>query len=413
MRGARNNILAGILVLASIIAAIVVVVLLGGVWERRGLRDYALRFTLEEGVPALDEGSSVLVGGKKQGIVKAIEFEPSDDGAVKAILVTVSIKRGIELRRGSQAMLISPLLGGSSTINFPTVGTGPPIAAGDIIEADLSPPTLLAQAGYGPEQKEQVQRIIRNVAEASEKINVTLDEARAVVGKVDPVVTDVRDKWPTWSGRFDSITQNLDTTLARGPELADDLEQTLADIRAVIEENRPNILSVTDDAKAVLERVRGEFSDKVSALLDKGKDAIDSGADALARADALLIELTPTIRRGMTNFRLASDQLSAMMAEVRQSPWRLLYRPERRETEFELLYDSARTYATAVSDLRSAGDSLKGLAEGAQKWNAPGSEALRAEQIKALSDQLERAFDQYKQAENELLRQIMLLSEGK
>jgi hypothetical protein len=75
----------------------------------------------------------------------------------------------------------------------------------------------------------------------------------------------------------------------------------------------------------------------------------------------MLKEHRPAIRTSMANFRLASDQLRATLQEVRRSPWRLLYRPEMRELEFELLYDSARAYAEAVGNLRGAAESLESV----------------------------------------------------
>jgi hypothetical protein len=45
--------------------------------------------------------------------------------------------------------------------------------------------------------------------------------------------------------------------------------------------------------------------------------------------------------------------------EVRRSPWKLLYRPSGDELARENLYEAARAFAIASSDLRVAGETLR------------------------------------------------------
>ena len=75
MRGARNNTLAGVFVIAAIVLALVVVILLGGALERIGTRDYSVRFSLAQGVMGIVPGAKVSVGGRDAGSVKRLRFE--------------------------------------------------------------------------------------------------------------------------------------------------------------------------------------------------------------------------------------------------------------------------------------------------------------------------------------------------
>ena len=59
--------------------------------------------------------------------------------------------------------------------------------------------------------------------------------------------------------------------------------------------------------------------------------------------------------------RLAAQQIKLAMIEVRRSPWKLLYKPEKAELEHELLYEAARTFAMAVSDLRATSQTAERL----------------------------------------------------
>lgn len=408
MRGGRNNLLAGMLVVVCILTAVVVIVMLGGGLERLGKQDYAVRFSVVEGATGLEKGSRVMVGGQQVGVVKFIEFEIDADGSATGVGVTITVDKKIKLQRGAVALLISPLLGGSGTINFQTTGDGAPLGANDVIEGRIAPPTMLAQAGYGEEQANQVRNIIRNVNEASEKINTFMDDARVIGG-------DVRAKWPDWSARLDSILKNSDDTMAKGPGIAQSIEDRVASVREIVDlardylvENRQGVRdtitsfkNIGGDGEKFMARLNNELVDKAAGFLDEGRSALKNADEAFASAKGLLDEQSPNIRRTMANFRLASDQLTATLGEVRRSPWRLLYRPDKRELEYELLYDSARSYAAAVSDLRTAAETLHVLSTGP----AAAGDAARAADV---ARQLDGSFDKYKEAETEFLRQISL-----
>jgi ABC-type transporter Mla subunit MlaD len=409
MRGGRNNLLAGALVVLSILAAVVVVVLLAGGLERLGNRDYRIRFDLAEGVTGLEKGSRVLVGGRQVGVVKAINFELTADGGATGLLVTVSIKEWLSLKQGAAAYLISPLLGGTGTIDFPSIGSGAALAPGDVIDGRIAPPTMLAQAGYGPEQAEQLRNIFKSADEATGKINTLMDDAKVVSA-------DVRGKWPEWSARVDSISKNVDDAAAKAPKLfdtaqerVDAFKEVLDTVRGYLDENRANVKdsiasfkNIGAEGETFMARLNGELSDKAAGFMDDGRRTLADAEKAVETVQGLLDEQTPNIRRSMTNFRLASDQLATMMGEVRRSPWRLLYRPDTRELEFELLYDSARTYAAAVSDLRSAAETLQTVSV-TNPDHAGAAELVQ---------ELDRSFDRYKEAESAFLEQIVKHSKG-
>lgn len=411
MRGGRNNLLAGALVMCSIIAALIVVILLAGGIEALGKHPYRVRFSVTDGATGLEQGSRILVGGQPVGVVDSLEFAFGSDGNPDFVEALIRVDRRIKFKRGAIAYLISPILGGSGTINFRSSGEGDPLTMNDFIEGRIAPPTILAQAGYGEDQARQVQNFIRNISDASEKANAVLDDAKNVTG-------DFRGKWPAWSDRIDSITKNTDETMAKGPAIADSLQERLDRLREIVqiareylEENRQNVKdgiasfrSIGSEGEKFMGRLNGELTEKAVAFLDEGRRALNDGEKAVETVQGLLNEQTPNIRRGMANFRLASDQLAATLSEVRRSPWRLLYRPDKRELNFELLYDSARTYAAAVSDLRATSETLRVLAESSASQPDP---ARTADVVQ----ELERSFDRYKQAEAEFLRQVMLEAE--
>lgn len=418
-RARRNNILAGLLVLFAVSATVTVVIILGGALEAFGKRDYTVRFPIETGAEGIEVGSRVSVGGVNVGTVKGREFAISGD-TIEGIDVTIAIEKAILLREGTVAFLQLPILGGTGSINFSKLGEGGPLAEDDLIEGRIAPPGILSSAGFGEEQAENLRRIISSARETTDRVNeITKRFGETVVPDVETIVGSTRERYPTWLDRIDSITTNADETVARGPAIAEQIEnrvtefrQLVEDVRPIINENRETIRTalvnfedatantrqITEQARTFMDRVNGEMSEKAIAILESGRAGLDEARGAITKADSMLSENRPQLRSSMANFRLASDQLRDTLIEVRRSPWRLLYRPDTRELEYELLYDAARAYAGAVTNLRSAAESLESVAA---------SQDGNTEEVAALTSEIEQAFDRYREAEEFFLQQLI------
>lgn len=418
-RAKRNNTLAGLLVLFSVGAFVLIVVILGGGLEAFGKRDYTVRFPIETGAEGIEIGSRVTVGGVNVGMVKGRKFAMSGQ-TIEGIDVTIAIDKTIPLRQGTIAYLQLPILGGTGSINFSKLGDGTQLAESDLIEGRIAPPGILTSTGFGEEQAEALRRIIATAQETTERINdITRRFSDGVVPDVETIVGSTREHYPTWLERIDSITDNADKTVARGPQISEELELQVAEFRSFIQETRPlidenrdrinnaianfeatstNTREITEQASTFMDRLNGEISDKAIAILESGRDGLDEARAAITKADSILGEQRPQIRASLANFRLASDQLRDTLIEVRRSPWRLLYRPDTRELEYELLYDAARAYAGAVTNLRSAAESLEAISA---------SESPDRDDVRALTTEIERAFERYREAEEFFLQQLI------
>lgn len=423
-RMTRNNLAAGVFVLVAIIAATAAIVVLAGFFDYLGRRNYTVEFPLTIGVSGVDIGSKVTLGGREIGFVRKVRFDRSQDGDVRRVLVTIAIDTDLPLREDAVAYLEKPLLGSSATINFASLGemSVRKANAGTILRGALSPPAILASAGYGDEQAQQLRNIIRRMDEITGKVSSTVDDfnstaypdTKAAIADGRGLIADARERSKGWFDRADSIMKNIDDTASKGPALAEDLQGRVDEIKSLLataqsylDDNRENVDATvanfranSEKANEFLDRLRGELSDKASSLLTRGTDAMDRANIVLEETESTLREHRPDIRRAMANFRLGSDQLKATVEEVRASPWRLLYRPDTRELEYELLYDSARSYASAVSDLRSVTEALRA----AQNAGGPAADASRMD---ALLEVLDHAFQNYRAAEERFLDELM------
>lgn len=418
-RAQRNNVFAGLLVIFCLLATVTIVVILGGGLDAFGKRDYTVRFPLEVGAEGVEVGSRVTVGGVGVGMVKGRRFAMNGD-AIEGIDVTIAVDRKISLREGTVAYLQMPILGGTGSINFSQLGDGPPLQDSDLIAGRIAPPGILTSTGFGEEQADALRQIIATARETTERVNeITRRFGDDVMPDVQTIVGSTRERYPTWLDRIDSITDNVDQTVAKGPGIASELEQRVVEFREFVQEVRPlieenrerirfaldnfgeasaNSREITLQARAFMDRLNGEMSDRAIAILDQGQAGLEEARSALATADSILLEQRPNIRASLANFRVSSDQLRDTLIEVRRSPWRLLYRPDTRELEYELLYDAARAYAGAVTNLRSAAESLESVSASA---------APDREQVGALVSEVERAFERYRSAEEFFLQQLI------
>lgn len=415
-RGSRNNVLAGLLVIGAIVVSLVVVALLGGLRDSWGKEPRIVRFSVADGVTGLKKGSEVRMGGLRVGLVDSVSPVVESD-LVTGMEVRISVDPGMApLREGAVAYLETALLGSASNINFSGLGAGRLLTATDVIPGKLAPPGFLAAAGYGDEQKTAVQRIIANVDTGIAKFNSTMVDFEGRRGK--------------WFDDFDAITTNGRELMAAAnkatPDIikkvqdaADEVKALMADGRKLVADNRPGIDAaiantkefseqlkrIGTDGEQIAQRIRTTTVGMVEDVLTDARARVNEAGttlnSALTKADDLLSEQTPVVRSAMAKLRLTGDQLAATLAEVRRSPWRLVYRPDKRDLEFELLYDSARTYAQAVSDLSSAAEAVKGLSD------AGGGNLKAGERnVNELLDGLGAAFTKYEEAESEFLRQV-------
>jgi len=391
-----NAVRSGVFVIATVLLAATVIIVLAGVPEKlRPTSEYVVRFDLREGAAGLEADSPVRIGGRDVGRVKRVNFEGSSDN-VKGVLVTIVIDEGLVVREGATAFLERPLLGSGATLNFESLGAedGAAIAEGGTIPGEPQVPQFMAQAGFGSTQREQLQAILAR----SDRFT---QEFEAIVADVRRMTEDARERSGGWFDRADSI-------LARADEATGDLREGIEEGRTLVstvqervDANRDRVDAIianteaaTADARDFTAHVNETTRPRIDELLDEGARGLDAATAAIERVGDLIAAESPSVRKTLANARLASDQLRLTMGEVRRTPWRLLYRPSERELEFELLYDAMRTYATAVSDLRAAGESLGAVAE---------SDALGAEEAARRAEAITDAFTRYREAEERFL----------
>ncbi len=435
----RNNILAGSFLLLSVALGIVASFVLSDFKERlRSTKEYVVRFSMAQGAAGIKPGSPVLLGGQPAGKVSEARIvpdipapadRPQNQSAVipGGIDVTIRVDAQYTLYDNALIYLEKPLLGSLTSINIASmgirelvrpdqqIGASPELMEREQIRGAIAPPSFLSDAGLGANEVLDIRQMIAQAKDAVGKINTlidnnaelisaTLTDVRSAAGDARGAVKTVSDKMPEWATHVDNVLVSADDTAKglptirdRARSLLDDGRQLVADTRAIVTDNRPKIDSIIDN----VDHASGTIRESIDPLASQAKDAMASFGNLSTRLDTIVADEGPNIRRTLANARLASDQLKLAMLEIRAQPWRLLVQPDTKELQQQLLYDSARSYASAVSDLRSASESLESMV-GPGMHPSPMDAGRIAERMK----ELDEAFEKYREAEKKLFEQM-------
>jgi ABC-type transporter Mla subunit MlaD len=424
-RGSKNNVLAGLFVLGALALVMVVIIVMSNLGDAFTPRvTYIVRFSMLDGAEGLEKGAPVKLGGQRVGrVIKAEIHDNEVSREPDYVDVTVQIPTRYRLYSDADVQLLKPLLGTGSSLNIVSLSgmavvglqyQGPPkqLRNGDVIVGRLGPPGFIAPAEYARLQS-ILARVDRITEEAEPQIKTIMGNASDAVSDVKQITTELRTKWPVWSQQvsdiidrvekgsqsFESIISNLKDVAQAVKDGVDDARKLIDKGRAVVDENRASIDAIVKNVKDVTDRVNGEWTTKITGLLDQGRAAMDNAMAAAKDVEDLVARNKPQLEDIIANATLASQQLKLATVEIRASPWRLLYQPTTKELENELLYNSVRQYSEAVGELKAASESLRAITERSQA----GGGAVDPKTLEAMTAKLRSTFDKYQEQERAFL----------
>lgn len=424
----RNNVRAGIFVTLTLAAAMVVIFLLSDIraWFGPGEHQYTAMFPVETGVKNLKSGAEVRVGGFPVGRVTDVQLVTDvggDTAGAPALRVDFEMQDRIDLYDDALVTISSALVGEAAWIDITDLGGGDAatlVADGGTMDGFGGTGTLLDSV-FGPEAasiQANASRFMDFAGNIREEVYGKYDaDVEPILADIKAITGDLRDnRWPQWAQRVSDVmdwtataTENIDTAIAEGSGL-------MTDGRELVRANRPKIDAFIDKANEIGDNVNDASVD----VKDLARRVNEASPEILAKVDRVfdtgqqtLDETVALIEQGrrdyegwasdlgllLGNAMLTSQQLKLASAEIRRSPWKLLYRPTADELEHELLYEAARSYALAVTDLRAATESTERLfnRHGERLQNDPAA----FEQVKT---RLTNAMGGYENAQAQLLQ---------
>ncbi|MCA9289672.1 MAG: MCE family protein [Phycisphaerales bacterium] len=425
----RNNVRAGVFVTVGIVLTMAVIGVLTEVWTYfEPTHPYRVRFSVDDGVQGIKPGSEVRVGGLPMGRVTGIEpIHATEGGGLEAIDVRIRLRRTVAIHEDAVAVRVAPLLGSMSAINFASTGTaaGATVPPGGTLDAtraggmldDFIGPEVAADIASTLDNVEAFSTFLRDVREEyADRIVPILDSAQAATTNVQGLTDRAVDDYARWVAAVDRAIQRgndamdaANDVLAAGRGTVDQVDAAVADARAIITDAREPVRNTLDhaeaigaDARQLVATFRDETVPRAHALLDRAHEGVDTFATVASRIDAEFQRTTPGLRDIVTDARHTAQQIKFASNELRRSPWKLLYRATPDEIQHELLYEAARTFAVAVTDLRDTSLSMQNILD------AHGDRLTDPDSMRQIEQHLRERLDNYTKAQEALLNMLAL-----
>jgi len=429
--------------LVTLIATLTFFVIL--LWISKGvggkMQQITVRFKSSPAMPTLAPGSTVLVGGQKVGRVLSAEllpqtFEAKDkEEAVESfgVLVKAEISRDLVLRSDCQVFAEGPPLGGDGVVKIDLGKAKDKIKPGQVIEgadpggfgavlASLqgefdgdNPDSLLGQIKSQLDPKGEASLMAKllqslndvNAVTASLSKQMNAEERETLLAKIHQVMDNISSTTAALRAEMDS--QKPTVLLGKVHLAMDAMNDGLGTVAEVLKSNEPrinrtfeniekttqNIATETDPANA--DSLMAHFK-KASVQLNSSLDDINIVTDTTRQVVVLNRE---NINKLLSNFKEASDHIKTGVKYVLRHPWRLLNEPKLAEIKQEAIFDAARSFADAASQIDDASAQLKALAE-LHDGNIPMSDP----DLARIQAELKKTQQRYQKAEQELWRQL-------
>ncbi|MEO6436717.1 MAG: MlaD family protein [Tepidisphaeraceae bacterium] len=393
MQSQRDAFKAGLFILISIALIIGVIVAIKGVGrllERQQVR--VARFDLKDDIGGLRVGDDVRVGGLKVGIVRDLEIEePAGPTTQPVILVTFHMPKRLVLREGAR-IGVQNTVTGTSWLNFDNLGAGTALADGAVLQGRPGSMTqILSAANELALQLTGMVNDLRNVT--IPKVNKAVDHAGGLAGDVRTRLDDIIKRYNTVADRAADVMVHLGDIFGQGKG---DIRGTLANLNAAtgtLKEKLPPVMEKLDGALArantSLDNAQQSLKD-LQATLANAKEFTGQVRSILASNRSRIDELVASAKE-------AGDNLKFATAEIRRSPWRLLYKPRPNEMANLNLFDAARSFAEGANDMSDAATALR---------DALKDPHSQPQTIHKLVEQLDQSFGQFKTVEDQLWEKV-------
>jgi phospholipid/cholesterol/gamma-HCH transport system substrate-binding protein len=394
----RNNLKAGLFIIISIGLIVAIIIGIKGTGAIF-LREVTHRvvFTLKDDVGGLAVGDPVRLGGVQVGSVRSIEFdEPAE--TQPRIVVRFSVPDRFVLHEDA-VVAIQGTITGSTWLNIQSMGTG---ALATNTTSLRGKPSASSQ-------------LLANLSEVTPEIRGMLSDVRTkTIPGINAAIAGFQETGPAATSLMKKVESKVDPAYDKYATLADTGTHALANIRDMAGDSKADFRTTM----ANLSASTGSLKDKLPAILDKVdqvaagltktidgalvamedvKATLNSTKELAANARSILARNRGKIDDMIASLKTTGDNLKGASAEIRRSPWRLLYKPGPGEMANLNLYDAARQFAEGASDLNDSATSLRDLLSDSN---------ASPDQVQKLVDRLDQSFNQFQQVEDKLWKSV-------
>ncbi len=434
MAAQRNALKVGTFTL--VVLAVFVAVLIWISQEVGGdMQRVAIHFQPSPSMPTIVAGSPVLVGGQRVGQVVAAEL--SRDGPAKHpsgffVRVEAEMLADLKLREDCSAVAEGPPLGGDGLVKI-DLGAAKKEFTGQFIEGaepgGLGAILAALQGEINPEDPGSLLGQIKTQLDPQAELSLMY--------KLHQSFTDVNTMTASLAMQLSPAEKS--TLMDKLHLIADDVNHTTSQLRREFDAGQPEVLlhkihlamdAVNDGVETIARVLRAgekpvtrtlanlaKTSENIAAETDpsrtdsmmahvkrtsgKLEEAVGDLNAVTSTARDLMVLNRENINRLLINFKETSDHMKTGVKYVLRHPWRILNAPELAEVKQQAIFDAARNFSEAATRVDDATAQLRALAE-LHEGNIP----LEDSDLVRIRAALEKSYEQYRVAEEELWRQL-------
>lgn len=385
----RDAFRAGVFMLLSIMLILVLIVAIKGfarVFEPVQVR--AARFSLRDDLGGLQVGDNLRVAGFTVGEIQSIRLITNVKNPF--VRVTFTMPKKYTLRTGAQ-VVIGGTITGTSWLNFESLGSGKPLPPDYVLIGRPSgiSHALATVASLAPQIKAMVTQVrtttVPLINADLTKLGATADSIRTAATSATGVLQSVHAEIKPVVAKYDAAADKTAYAMDQaGKLLHSGRKGAVVNINAVTADIKKAIPALLAKAQSDLNQVHATFTNS-TALTQQAKSLLTQNQDRIN-----------SIIRALHG---ASVNLKVFAVEIRHSPWRLLYKPSKKDINNVEIYDAVREFDQAARHLQHAADVLKASAVNPQ---TPAQQA----QLHQLMRKLNTTFNQFQQVETKFWKAV-------
>ncbi|HEV8604829.1 MAG TPA: MlaD family protein [Tepidisphaeraceae bacterium] len=410
----RNALRAGIFIVLSIVLAITIVIGIKGLDRILDPVDKrTVRFTLQDDLGGLRVGDDVRIGGYKVGQVRDIDVVPPSDPRLARssastpstapitqpmILVTFGVPKKYDIKEGAR-IGIQGTVTGQSWLNFDSLGSGPSL--GPEIALVGRPSGINALMASLTDISPRINNIITQVDQQTiPTVNLTVASYKTTAETGTKLLNEVREYTKPVIDKYHAVADSTKVMMTNVGEM---FGESKTDFKGTVKNLNDTTAALKEKLPAIIEKVNGvmvkvdDSVTKAREALDDVKKAVASTREMTASANSVLTGNQGRINGMIASLKATSDNLKGASAEIRRSPWRLLYTPKKGEMANLNIYDSARQFAEGANDLNDAAQALR---------DALKDKSAQPDQIRQLMDKVEKSFGKFNEVEQKLWAEV-------
>jgi len=385
----RDAFRAGVFMLLSIMLILVMIVAIKGfarVFEPVQVR--AARFSLRDDLGGLQVGDNLRVAGFTVGEIQSISLITNVKNPF--VLVTFTMPKKYTLRTGAQ-VVIGGTITGTSWLNFESLGSGMPLKPNYVLIGHPSgiSHALATVASLAPQIKAMVTQVRTTTVPL---INADLTKLGTTEDSIHTAATSA-------TGALNSVHDEIPPVVAKYNLAADKTAYAMDQAGKLLHSGRKGAIVNINAATAEIKKAIPVLISKAQSDLNELHATLTNSTSLTAKARTLLAANQDRINGMIRALHGASVNLKTFAVEIRHSPWRLLYKPSKKDINNVEIYDAVREFDQAARHLQHAADVLKATAVNPE---------TPAEQTRLhhLMDQLNTTFSQFQQVENKFWKAV-------